>query len=109
MARSKKSPGRSSRSGSASRSRSQQTSGEPRKQSDSAKIRKLSRELEKTQKLRETSGAREDEIRRQMAKMRDKCPHHRLAIDPETHNTYCKDCLAVVGIAPSQMGSEDDV
>jgi RNase P subunit RPR2 len=101
MARSK-----SSRSGSSKRSSSSRTTKEPRKPSDSAKIRKLSRDLEKAQQQREKSSAREDEIRRQMTKMRDKCSHNRLAIDPETRNTYCRDCLAVVGIAPSQMADD---
>lgn len=108
MARSKKSSGRSSRSGSSRRSGSSKTPREPRKQSNSAKIRKLSRDLEKVQHQRETSSAREEEIRRQMAKMRDKCAHNRLAIDPDTRNTYCRDCLAVVGIAPSQMGGDGE-
>jgi cell division protein FtsB len=75
---------------------------------DSSKIRKLSRELEKAQQQKESSSAREEQIRAQMAKMRDKCPHHRLGIDPDTRNTYCKDCLAIVGISPTQMGGGGD-
>lgn len=103
-----KSTRRSSGSRSSRRSGSSKTPSEPRKQSDSAKIRKLSRDLEKAQRQRETGSAREEEIRRQMAKMRDKCSHKRLAIDPDTHNTFCRDCLAIVGIAPSQMGGDDE-
>jgi hypothetical protein len=107
MARSQKSSGRGSRTKSRSSSRSKaSTPKEPRRQSDSAKIRKLSRELDKAQRQRETSSAREEEIRAQMAKMRGKCSHSRLALDPETHNTYCRDCLAIVGVSPSQMGSD---
>lgn len=107
MARSKKSSGRSSKSSRPKSSRRSSASREPRKQSDATKIRKLSRELDKAQQQRESSSAREQEIKAQMAKMRDKCPHSRLAIDPETRNTYCRDCLAIVGISPTQMGSGD--
>jgi hypothetical protein len=42
-----------------------------------------------------------------MEKMRDRCGHRRLAIDADTGNTYCRDCLAVVGISPSRMGMDE--
>lgn len=102
MARSKKSAGRPRKS------KTPKAPREPRKQSDASRIRQLSRELEKAQHQRETGASREDEIRKQIQKMRGKCPHHRVAIDPNTRNTYCKDCLDIVGIAPSQMMTDEE-
>lgn len=77
----------------------------PRRSSDAARTRKIARELEKAQNAQEANAAKAQQLREQMAALRERCPHTKLARDAETGNIVCRNCLAIVGIP--QLGRED--
>lgn len=97
MGRPKKSSSKNSKTHRSSKPR-RTSSGTPRKQSDAARTRRIARELEKAQHTQEASAAKAEQLREQMAVLRERCPHTKLSRDPETGNIVCRNCLAVVGV-----------
>jgi len=71
-----------------------------RKQTDATRMKRLSRELDKATKARDSNDQKAAAIQEQMMSMRDKCPHVRIAYDQETGNIVCRDCMKVVGVSP---------
>lgn len=100
MGRPKKSSSKGSKSRRSSKPR-KASSGAPRKQSDAARTRRIARELEKAQNMQEASAAKAEQLREQMAALRERCPHNKLRLDEQTGNIVCRNCLAVVGITPA--------
>jgi hypothetical protein len=103
MGRPKKSSSKSPKTRKAPKAR--KSSGTPRRSSDAARTRKIARELEKAQNAQEANAAKAQQLREQMALLRERCPHTKLARDAETGNIVCRNCLAIVGIP--QLGNDD--
>jgi hypothetical protein len=103
MGRPKKSSSKSPKTRKAPKAR--KSSGAPRRSSDAARTRKIARELEKAQNAQEANAAKAQQLREQMAALRERCPHARLARDATTGNIVCRNCLAIVGIP--QLGNDD--
>jgi hypothetical protein len=102
MAKTKKSSGKGSKTHRSSKPRkTSRTSRAPRKISDAARTRRLARELEKAENMQTTGAERAEQLRQQMIDMRERCPHVKLKIDEATGNVVCRNCLAVVGVAPA--------
>jgi hypothetical protein len=103
MAKAKKSSSKASKTRRLSKPR--KVSKAPRQSSDAARTRKIARELEKAQQAQEANAVRAQQLREQMASLRERCPHTKLRRDEETGNIVCRNCLAIVGVP--RVGNDD--